>query len=356
MSETRNRARTFRQCRASPTQPSGFALIDLVVVSFVIAVVMAIGVHFVQQARIKARATGCRDNLRQIGAAVAQYTDVHRTLPVVQLAGAGFQLAHSPHALLLSYLPQAGPIPYDPARPWFQQAEGIGAVTIPIFRCPASSHRDPVDADQARRANCPLGNLLGTTDYIVCKGASDTWCMSNGVSDAPPLRRGAFEIGRPLRPSDIVDGLSATMVFGEGTAGNRWPIGIPAVGGRVTVYSDGGRRVPAYNFWCWPFLNTLSEQYRTKIVATSVFGTTAIRMNARTVVETLVNTEKLDDCMSAGGNRAANAVSGFRSDHYGGAFFLFADGSIRFLNEDVDRGIYEALSTIAGGESVQYVD
>jgi len=335
---------------------SGFALIDLVAATFVIALVMAILVHFVEQARTKARGTGCRNNLRQIGVALAQYVDVHRMLPVVQLADAGFQLAHSPQALLLPYLPQAENIPYDPARPWYQQPKGIGAATIPVFRCPASTHRDPVDAYQARRTKCPIGSLLGTTDYIVCKGASDSWCMKHRVSAVPREERGAFEIGQPLRPTDIVDGLAETMVFGEGTAGKRWLIATRAPISRRALEIEGGSPPLAFNFWCWPFLNTVAEQTSTQIVATSVFGTTAVPMNREQVSETIVNTEKLDDCRSGKGDQTGNAVSGFRSDHLAGAWFLFADGSSRFLGENVEPEIYNALSTIAGGESIQYVD
>jgi len=335
---------------------SGFALIDLVAASFVIALLLAIGVHFVQHARIKARATGCRNNLRQIGVALAQYVDIHHMLPVIELAGPGIQLAHSPQALLLPYLPQTGNIPYDPARPWYQQAQGIGAATIPVFRCPASAHRDPVDAYQARRTKCPIGSLLGTTDYIVCKGASDSWCMEHGASAVPRAERGAFEIGQPVRPSDIVDGLAATIVFGEGTAGKRWLIGAHSPIPRSALEVEEGHSVPAFNFWCWPFLNTLTDQALTRVVATSVFGTTAVSMNRQQVVETIVNTEKLDDCRSGKGDQTGNAVSGFRSDHLAGSFFLFADGSSRFLNEEVEPETYRVLSTIAGGESVQYVE
>ncbi len=73
-------------------RPAGFTLIDLVAVTAVIALVLAIGVHFIQEARNTAQATGCRENLRQIGVALAHYADTHRVLPVVTLIGPGFQL------------------------------------------------------------------------------------------------------------------------------------------------------------------------------------------------------------------------------------------------------------------------
>jgi prepilin-type processing-associated H-X9-DG protein len=43
-------------------------------------------------------------------------------------------------------------------------------------------------------------------------------------------------------------------------------------------------------------------------------------------------------------------TSNFRSDHSSGCNFLFADGSVHFLNEDIDMLLYQKLSTMQGGE------
>ena len=39
-------------------------------------------------------------------------------------------------------------------------------------------------------------------------------------------------------------------------------------------------------------------------------------------------------------------------NHDGGAVFAFADGSVRFIHQDIDRSILDALATINGGEDV----
>jgi prepilin-type processing-associated H-X9-DG protein len=40
----------------------------------------------------------------------------------------------------------------------------------------------------------------------------------------------------------------------------------------------------------------------------------------------------------------------FGGRHWGGANVVFADGSVRFVHEGIDPHVFEALSTIAGGE------
>jgi prepilin-type N-terminal cleavage/methylation domain-containing protein len=46
------------------------------------------------------------------------------------------------------------------------------------------------------------------------------------------------------------------------------------------------------------------------------------------------------------------SLSNFRSSHPNGGLFLLCDGSVQFLNENIDMTVYTALSTMQGGESV----
>jgi prepilin-type processing-associated H-X9-DG protein len=48
----------------------------------------------------------------------------------------------------------------------------------------------------------------------------------------------------------------------------------------------------------------------------------------------------------------ANTVQYIRSYHQGGAHLLMADGAVRFFSENVDVGLFRALSTAKGNEAV----
>jgi hypothetical protein len=58
---------------------------------------------------------------------------------------------------------------------------------------------------------------------------------------------------------------------------------------------------------------------------------------------------------AAGGGAPApapNAVGGFGSHHAGGAHFLIGDGSVRFLSQNIDRAMYQAMGNRASGELI----
>ncbi len=54
------------------------------------------------------------------------------------------------------------------------------------------------------------------------------------------------------------------------------------------------------------------------------------------------------------GGTPLNRGGGFGSSHGGGANFLLCDGSVRFITNEVDTKLFQALFTIAGNESVSW--
>ncbi len=95
-----------------PRRQRGFTLIELLVVIAIIAILIALLLPAVQQAREAARRTQCKDNLHNIGLALHNYEETHRTLPPLAF-GDGGNPASSPvpafpwSVMILPFLDQA---------------------------------------------------------------------------------------------------------------------------------------------------------------------------------------------------------------------------------------------------------
>src|SRR5882757_7321834 len=92
------------------TRLRAFTLIELLVVIAIIAVLIALLLPAVQQAREAARRSQCKNNLKQIGLALANYESTFRCLPFgkgLNYAGVGPVYARwSLQSMILPYLDQ----------------------------------------------------------------------------------------------------------------------------------------------------------------------------------------------------------------------------------------------------------
>ena len=122
-----------------------------------------------------------------------------------------------------------------------------------------------------------------------------------------------------------------------------------------TYPNDNTQYLPVYQFW-HAFPN-LSQLTKLGIYMASPFACTLEPMNKNPVTQTVINaTTQLLFCRASvdwAGNgvpRAQHRTSNFRSDHRSGANFLYADGSVHFLNESIEMTTYRALSSIMGSD------
>jgi prepilin-type processing-associated H-X9-DG protein len=211
--------------------------------------------------------------------------------------------------------------------------------------------------------------LVASCDYLLCKGANAG--MGAFPEKIPDQVRGLFNISQAnwvvdpsgkvdflitpqfrVRLTDIQDGLSNTIAMGEGAGGNANYL--------IEDIKNPGQ--PATE----PFINGPAVMDQAWAVASlgdpshpwyaGIFGVTAQYglapnfmdepMNRRPGSPTMIGSD------SSGYNKTGrDRVSGFRSMHQGGAYFLFADGSVHWLQEGIDPASYRALSTYNGGET-----
>ena len=289
---------------------SGFTLIELLVVIAIIAILVSILLPAVQSAREAARAAQCKNNLKQIGLAMHNFHEARGALPHLWAHGppnptnpAACKSARAPLMLLLPFLDQMAvynqlEVPLAP-RP-----------SLPVYLCPS----DPKPSE-APITYCSYGVNAGDTSYAwawMCPGTDPAhyYCVYfpakkmyfNGLIDPVGTGCGTRSGGLTIRMNDIIDGTSNTLAFGE-----RWGTVInPSTGGPVT----SGITTPSW---------------------TDTYVTFA------TLAGNKLNThDNYDFSVTPSINLWASYMSAFRSDHPGGAQFVMADGSVRFLSEDVN--------------------
>lgn len=345
---------TFRRYRLSktcPTHPvqdgaarravdtSGFTLVEMLVVLFIIGVLIAILLPAIQAAREAARRATCSSRLKQLGIALHTFHSGQRHFPAgLSTPADGSEIWHSAHALLLPYMEQPALADlYDKQINFTEQDPEILAQEIALFQCPSTTRTGLLVYEQFGSIGMP--SRFGTTDYIYCKGATDAWDVPFDGKTLPG--GGVFYVNQETRIRKIRDGTSHTMAMGEGAGGKRWPL----------CHGAGCEEPLEHTATAsWSCAGIGSAQIEgLGIYLASTWGCTVEPPNKRPVTDTYFDFGGVGDTRTSleGG---PHSTANFRSDHPGGVNFLFADGSVRFIEEEIDMQTYRALSTMRGGD------
>ncbi len=314
----------------SPRRLRGFTLIELLVVISVIAVLMALLLPAVQNAREAARRSQCKNNFKQLGIALHNYEASHRCMPMGRV---GFPKVFSAHAQLLPYIDSANLrriIDFDTAPTFCNPCatllpNDIAARTrVPMFLCPSDLGRVP-------------GSVFAALNYPACVGSGV------GTSASIKTGDGVMFSGSSTRLGDVKDGLSMTLAFSESTLGPGNKPSSPA-GGPATTPSDEMLELPGATITtdaaCVPSATAVWSGLRGDKWMNGHFGDTLF-------TNYYAPNSKQFDCGNASHNFAQTAA---RSQHVVGVHACLCDGSVRLISNNINLKTWQGLGSRAGKE------
>jgi prepilin-type N-terminal cleavage/methylation domain-containing protein/prepilin-type processing-associated H-X9-DG protein len=329
------------------TRAAGFTLVEVLVVISIVGILAGLLLPAVNSAREAGRRSQCSNHVKQIGLALHQYCEMHRRFPpgaMLEPRYPNVKEWYDPWAeaadirsgkhgtswmlLILPFIEQN-----DIYANWnfndnVRGNSSLAQRDIALFYCPSRRVCVRRGDEQIMFDNWKSGG----TDYGGCLGRCNGWRneFSAGYNGPPRIshrflygstlfdeqKTGIFAPNRATSTADIRDGLSQTIMIGE-----------------------------LQRLHPLPGTTGLEKSSRTSNDGWAAAG-------VATLFNTMLPDEDDGDLGAPGGfNNWFFESAG--SEHPLGANFGFADGSIRFLNEDMDIKLYALLGSMNDQEIVQ---
>lgn len=332
---------------------AGFTLVELLVVIAIIGILIALLLPAVQAAREAARRTQCTNNLKQLGIAVQAFHDANRYLPV---SNRPLGLTSAPRVgwaiNVLPYLEQQALwAQYDQSQTWSSTVLGnvqiapnqiLCGTVLPVFWCPSAL--PPVRRLDSEPQNAPawLG-FSATTDYSLTISVDQRLVTLGLVDNYPTPAPGSTWFGAPgmlaqnskARIDDVTDGLSSTILLAESA-------------GRPYVYRGGKRygELPANHVNGGGWVRPASDFSVDGSSYDGMLLPGPCPLNCTNGEDTLNLPEPYPYYVTQGTGEAY-------SFHSGGANFVFGDGAVHFINEEITMRDFARLVTRDQHEIVQ---
>jgi prepilin-type N-terminal cleavage/methylation domain-containing protein len=299
----------------------GFTLVELLVAIAIIGILLGVLLPAVQMAREAARRAACTNNLKQLGTAIMVYESSHRRFPPGRVGcdDTGDQMpigvcppglpvekktAASGFVVLLPALEQSplfDRMAIAAGGLWNRDVDDLGwysnpakreaiVQTLPVLRCPSDT------SAQLSDVYAPV--LAATGSYAFVQG---TFGPESPLEKVKYENNGTFLYVVIRKPNQVIDGLSKTLFLGEVLLANTWE---------------------SSNTWTYALAHA------------DCLRTTYSRLNTH----------------PGSGETYERRNGAFGSQHPHGGLFTFGDAHVEFLLDDDDLIVYQALSTIAGGE------
>lgn len=317
-----------------------FTLVELLVVIAIIGILVSLLLPAVQAAREAARRTTCINNLKQLGLAMQLHHDSYQLLPYSKRETLP-QRSWAPD--LLPYLEQSNMVTaanYDLSQNWWRSISSTSpSYPIPnadtvrkhlsVFNCPSTPNPKRI---QRKKETAPEQDKVGACgDYFVTEGVSplinNELPPSDRFSANADLTGAMRKFPEQNKLANILDGTSNTILMAE-------------CSGREDIWRQR-RMIPAVADKTMPNC------------ARARGGAWATNDNPYEIGTRVV---WCDNSVIPGPMRINNSNEYghlFYSFHPGGATFLFADGSVHFLNESIRLRTLADLVTKMGAEAIR---
>ncbi len=342
---------------------SAFTLVELLVVIAIIGVLVALLLPAVQAAREAARRAQCTNKMKQLGLAMQNYHGVHGHLPaaVQYCCALGASRGHTWTTSIFPYIEQQGL--YDVITGTDSFGGGTEQPTFHVGRLPAEIVSNNIPAfvcPSDRDAGNPVleDRLSGGTAFNPADPSMGLWYTASMGPTYPGKCPMCAEAGDDERPDpDNPSGVYCCQ--GVVTSNGGGGFGSPSEGTpfeeEMTTVGLFGRNKRSIAFREIPdgLSNTImiGETLPRQCSYISVFAINFNISSTTVPINTFESDEPGVGTVHFKGSQW-EITSGFKSNHPGGAHFVFADGSVHFINEGIDFVAYNYLGSRAGGETV----
>ncbi len=332
-----------------------FTLIELLVVIAIIAVLIALLLPAVQAAREAARRAQCVNNLKQLGLAIANYESAHSILPVgriwTPLPGVplpGFFMGNQNTNWMTQILPQFEQQSLYNSFNFSVGLEGIPdstgtplgfKVNSTVFGTKLNTQQCPSDSANLLQLVWPGSNYPVTAprgNYMAAWG-NTIWSQTasaggSATKNLPVVYRLSAFGHQPVRLASVIDGTSNTVFTGEMIQGT-------LNDARGAIWTLASVFMTRYT------PNSFNDFYGVPAPATGGADILGVGFCVSDPVHGL-------PCVGTAPFPFYEYHAGARSRHPGGVNTSFGDGSVRFIKNSVDPGVWVGLSSIQGGEVI----
>jgi prepilin-type N-terminal cleavage/methylation domain-containing protein/prepilin-type processing-associated H-X9-DG protein len=323
-----------------------FTLVELLVVIAIIGVLVALLLPAVQAAREAARRMQCLNHERQLALAAHNFHDQNKNFPAgvyqLKFPSAPQFRGVSLYVKLMPFLEQANLVAgWDETDPLINTIGGTSAKTaqkIKVLLCPSDYLKDnPIFTGSLYYGLTSYGGNGGTRSYDPLQATNDGmfYVIGPGSETAPA--------GQPVRMSEVTDGLSNTILFGERSHTD--PVN-DILAGQVGTGGGGGGGGGGG-----------SSVMVNKMGSVGWWGASGGRLAAGDV--TLSAAAPLNYLIPQGTSTSAyqqslynQRICAFGSNHGSGANFAMGDGSTRFISQSLSQNTLTLLCIRNDGAAV----